>query len=82
MDKIIIDNNQENGDFTKFRQVDIPGVSNIYELFDKAGVDYLGENGPEEIVNFINSHPWVDNIDIETSWIISEARKIFEDKKK
>lgn len=78
---INVDNNQSNSDFTKFRQVDIPGCRDVYELFERAGVDYSGENGAQNIVNFVESHQWLDNIDPETSWIISQAREAVKSKK-
>lgn len=69
-----IDDVQENADFIKFRQVDIPGIGHIYDIFNMAGVDYSGEDGPQQIVTFAESHPWVDDMDAETAWIIRQAR--------
>lgn len=69
-----IDDVQENADFIKFRQVDIPGIGHIYDIFNMAGVDYGGEDGPQQIINFAESHPWVDDMDAETAWIIRQAR--------
>lgn len=77
-----VDDSQKNADFTKFRQIDIPGCRDIYELFDRFGVEYSGDNGAQNIVNFVESHQWLDNIDAETSWIIDEARKRVEQDKK
>lgn len=70
-----IDNSQENADFTKFRQLDIPGVGHIYGIFDRAGVDYMAEDGAQKIVEFAESHPWVDDLDPESRAIISKARE-------
>lgn len=72
--KMNIDDSQENADFIKFRQVDIPGTGSIYDILDRVGVDYSGDNGAQEIVQFAESHPWVDNMNAETTWIIKQAR--------
>lgn len=70
-----IDDSQTNADFTKFKQLDIPGVSNFYQLLDMAGIDHSAEDGPQKITEFVDSHPWLDSLDPETTWIISDARK-------
>jgi hypothetical protein len=76
-----IDDSQVNADFTKFRTLDIPGCRNVFELFDRAGVDYASENGAQQITEFAESHPWLDSIDLETAWIINQAREASEKKK-
>ena len=79
--QINIDDSQLNADFTKFRQVDIPGVGHVYQHFDRAGVDYMGDDASQQIVEFAESHPWLDGLGVETAWIISNARKEAETKK-
>lgn len=79
---MIIDDSQENCDFTKFRQLDIPGVSDIYQLMERAGVEYQADDGDERIVRFAESHPWVDNMGLETAWIINSARERVKKKNK
>lgn len=81
MDEMIIDNNQQNADFVKFGGVDIPGISHIYQLFDYVGVDYLGDNGPQEIMKFVTSHPWLYDMGMEARWVIDEANKKVNDQK-
>ena len=76
-----IDDSQLNADFTKFRQMDIPGIGHVYQLFEQAGVDYMGDDGAQQIVEFAESHPWLDGMGVETAWIISNARKAAEAKK-
>lgn len=76
-----IDNSQENADFVKFRQLDIPGISSLDGLLEYAGIDRNSENINEEIVRFADSHPWLDNINPETAWIINSARQEAEKKK-
>ena len=76
-----IDNSQENADFIKFRQLDMQDYSDIYELFDRVGVDYSSPDGPQQIVDFANSHPWVYALGAEEAWIINDARKKVSSKK-
>jgi hypothetical protein len=76
-----IDDSQINADFTKFRQMDIPGVGHVYQLFERAGVDYMGDDGYQQIAKFAESHPWLDGMGVETAWIINNARKEAEAKK-
>ena len=75
METFNIDSSQENADFIKFRQVDIPDCADIYELFDRVGLDYAADDAPQKIVDFVNSHPWLYGIDAETTWIIDDARQ-------
>jgi hypothetical protein len=79
--QINIDDSQLNADFTKFRRMDIPGVGHAYHLFDQAGVDHMADDGAQQIVEFAESHPWLDGMGVETAWIISNARKAAEAKK-
>lgn len=76
-----VDNSQQNADFIKFGQLDIQDCSDIYELFDRVGVDYVSPDGPQQIVNFANSHPWVYALDAEAAWIIDDARQKVSTKK-
>lgn len=82
METFNIDNSQENADFIKFRQLDLPDCSDIYELFDRIGLDYMADDASQKIVDFVNSHPWLYNINAETAWIIDDARQKASSKKK
>lgn len=79
---IIVDNSQENCDFTKFRQLDIPGVQDIYQLMERAGVEHQASDGDEQIVRFAEPHPWVDGMGLEAAWIINRARERVKKKNK
>jgi hypothetical protein len=75
-----IDNSQENADFIKFRTLDIPECEDIYDLFRQIGIDYSAEDGAKQVADFAKSHPWLDNMNAETTWIINQAKKEAEDK--
>ena len=73
--RVNIDDSQENADWAKYRQIDIPGVESIYDVLRFVGIDFSGEDGPQVIVDFAKSHPWLYTLNAETAWIIGEAEK-------